>query len=104
MAARRIHGAHSGTFGGKLVENRHQARGAEIVADQEGSESRDAISSESGIAQRLCVRCTETTVDGHGANVPVNAETPIDWAPAVNKGKAAVAREFLDIRGNSVTF
>src|ERR1700719_3796237 len=104
MAARRIHGAHSGAIGGKLVENRHQARGAEIVADQEGSESRDAVSSESGLAQGLCVRGTETTVDGHGANVPVNAETPIDWASAMYKGEAAVAREFLDIRRNSVIF
>ena len=66
--------------------------------------SRDAVSSESGLAQGLCVRGTETTVDGHGANVPVNAETPIDWASAMNKGEAAVAREFLDIRRNSVIF
>ena len=104
MPARRIHGAHSGAVGGILIEKRHQARGAEIVADQEGSESRDAVSSESGVAQGLRVRCTETAVDGYGANVPVNAETPIDWASAVNKGKAAMAREFLDIRRNSVTF
>src|SRR5260370_16981611 len=104
MAARRIHGGHSGAVGGILVENRQQARGAEIVADQEGSESRDAVSSESGVAQGLCVRCTETTVDGHGANVPVNAETPIAWASAVNKGKAALPREFLDIRRRSLPF
>lgn len=104
MAARRIHGARSGAVGGMVVENRHQARGAQIVADQEGSESRDAVSSESGVAHGLCVRCTETAVDGHGANVAVDAETPIDWASAVNKRKAAVAREFLDIRRNSVTF
>jgi hypothetical protein len=103
MAARRINGAHSGTVGGVLVENRHQTRSAEIVADQEGSESRDAVSSESGIAQGICVRRTETTADSHGANVSVNAKTPIDWTSAVNKGKAAVAREFLDICRNSVT-
>ena len=103
MAARRIHGAHSGTVGGVLVENRDETRSAEIVADQEGSESRDAVSSESGIAQGLCVRRTETTVDSYGPNVPVDAKTPIDWAPAVNEGKAAVAREFLNICWNSVT-
>ena len=103
MPARRIHGAHSGAVGGVLVENRHQTRSAEIVADQEGSESRDAVSSESGIAQSLCVRRTETTVDSHGANVPVDTKTPIDWASAVNKGQAAVARKFLDICRNSVT-
>src|SRR5271169_3213424 len=98
MAARGIHGARGGAVGGILVENRHQAGGAQIVADQEGSESRDAVSSEGGVAHGLCVRCAETTVDGDGANVAVDAETPIDWASAVNKGKAAVAREFLDIR------
>ena len=38
MPARRIHGAHSGAVGGTLIEKRHQARRAEIVADQEGSE------------------------------------------------------------------
>src|SRR6476620_8406598 len=104
MAARGIHGARSGAVGGMVVENRHQARGAQIVADQEGSESRDPVSSESGVAHGLCVRCTETTVDGHGANVAVDAEPPIDWASAVNERKAAVAREFLDIRRSSVTF
>src|SRR5580658_4985440 len=103
MAARRIHGAHSGTVGGVIVENRDQTRSAKIVADQEGSKSRDAVSSESGIAQGLCVRRTETTVDSHGANVPVDAKTPIDWASAVNKGEAAVAREFFDICRNSAT-
>jgi hypothetical protein len=28
---------------------------------------------------------TETAVDGYGANVPVNAETPIDWARTLRK-------------------
>src|SRR5579872_2692309 len=102
MAARRIHGAHGGTVGGVLVEDRHQTRSAEIVADQEGRESRDAVSSERGIAQGLCVRRTETTVDRDGPNVPANAKTPIDRASAVNESKAAVAREFLNICRNSV--
>ena len=75
-----------------------------MVADQEGRESRYTVSGESGVAYRFCIRCTETTVDGYDANVPVNAETPIDWASAVDEGEAAVVREFLDIRRNSVVF
>src|SRR5579871_5377340 len=104
MPARRIHRAHSGTVCGILAENRHQTRGAEIVADQEGSESRNAVSGESGVTQRFRVRGSETAVDGYGTNVSVNVETPIACAPPVNKGKAAVLREFVDICGNSVTF
>src|SRR6516165_7561496 len=104
MEARRIHGPHSRPVCGILVEDRLQARGAEVVVNQEGSEPRDTVSSEGRIAQGLCVRCTETTVHDHSANVPVNAETPIDGASAVNKGKAAVGREFIDIGWNSVTF
>src|ERR1700733_127453 len=103
MATRRIHGAHGGALGGVLVKNRYQTRSTEIVADREGSESRDAVSSESGIAQGLRVRRAETTADSHGANVPVDAETPIDWASSVNEGKAAMAREFLNVCRNSVT-
>ena len=101
--ARRIHGAHSGAVGGVLIEKRHQARGVKIVAIRKVASLAMPYPVRVASWTAAASRCTETTHDGRGANVPVNAETPIDWVSAVEQRLGSGGARVLDIRRNAVT-
>src|SRR6266704_6991409 len=97
MAARRIHRTNRWTIGRKAVEDRQQAAGAEIVADQERREPGDTKSRQRRVAQGLGVGRTKSAADRYRAYLAVGIEAPIDGPPAVNECEAAVPFQLVDI-------
>ena len=85
MSSRWMYGAYRRAVRINVPENRDQSSRSEIVADQKGSEPRDAISGERCIAQRLRICRRESTADRDRANLSVFAEPPFDRPAAMNE-------------------
>src|ERR1700729_19114 len=76
MTARRIDRADRGAVERMTVEYRQQPPGAQIVADQEGREPRNAESRQRGVAQGFRVGRAEAAVDRDRTRLLVDSEAP----------------------------
>ncbi len=86
------------------VEDRQQSPCAQIVADQECREPRDAKSRQRRVAQGLRVGRAESAVDYHRAYLLVDIEAPFDRSAAVNEGKTTMLGELVDILRHAAAF